>query len=231
MQKHNHSSGRYLKKAEQKKTVGFWKAFGNFGSAVFGTVLTVGLMAAMFLYMGGTGGTQQGVAKMAITDGLTGLNNRAETERQITEELSSLQGVMDAGRKENSYLIMIDLDDFKQVNDVYGHQEGDEVLRGVSRVFQEVTGGREIKASIGRWGGEEFMILLRDIPSDAEAIAIADKIREAFAGITFAVSGHHTLSAGVARLHPGETPDEAIHRADDRLYSAKGSGKNRTVWT
>lgn len=68
MSNHNHGSGRYLKKAGQQKQISFWKALGNFGSALIGIVLTVGLIAAMVLYMGGTGGNQHGVAKMAITD-------------------------------------------------------------------------------------------------------------------------------------------------------------------
>ena len=153
-----------------------------------------------------------------MTDGLTGLYNRSEIEGQIRRALSEDGSSLS--------LLMLDLDDFKKVNDVHGHQEGDQVIIALADAMRKVTGDTD--ASLGRWGGEEFMILL---PHSAmgDATALAEKLRETFAGISFPVSGGQTVSIGAAQAKAGEAADALFSRVDKALYTAKANGKNRVV--
>lgn len=159
--------------------------------------------------------------RMAKIDGLTGVFNRREIEARIVAALHDC--AEDASRTLPS-IIMFDLDDFKKVNDVYGHKAGDDVLRAFGsllyRLVQEPGNGW-----CGRWGGEEFMVLLPTCPLDS-AERIATEIADAFAVTSFELSGRHTTSAGVAQALEGETCDLLCLRADKALYAAKKHGKN-----
>lgn len=162
----------------------------------------------------------QRLQDMAITDGLTMLYNRSEIQGRIT-----------ARTKLNSEdvlsLIMLDIDDFKKVNDTYGHAEGDLVIKGISEVIRTKTASVPY-ASAGRWGGEEFMVMLPH-KSEDEAFIIAESIREAFEEKEFELSGHHTVSVGVTERKGDEDGDTLVSRVDKALYDAKKKGKNRTV--
>jgi diguanylate cyclase (GGDEF)-like protein len=121
---------------------------------------------------------------------------------------------------------LIDLDWFKRINDTYGHPTGDEVLRTFAiTVFANV---RPID-KFGRYGGEEFLLLLPDT-SDEGAARILDRLRSIIADLdwsAFSPGMQVTISAGVATLKPNETPDIILARADSALYAAKARGRNR----
>ena len=161
----------------------------------------------------------------AITDGLTRLYNRAEIERRINKALENIEG--EPGN-DKVHLIMLDIDNFKKVNDVYGHKEGDNVIIALSDILRQAADDLP-HASAGRWGGEEFMLLLEGNTTD-EAMAAAEKIREAFAAVDFKISGQHTVSVGVTQVIIGEMADKMCNRVDKALYMAKAAGKNRVVW-
>ena len=161
---------------------------------------------------------------MAITDGLTHIFNRLEIETRIRSAISECESNPDAIPPS---LIMLDIDDFKAVNDEYGHKEGDIVLKELGSLLQTVV-DKAGKGSSGRWGGEEFMVLLPQTPLE-RAASIARILCDSFAGIIFNVSGRHTISVGVAQAKIGETSDSLCQRADKALYEAKKNGKNQVV--
>ncbi|MBQ6744741.1 MAG: diguanylate cyclase [Acidaminococcaceae bacterium] len=164
----------------------------------------------------------QKLHEVAITDALTGLYNRGEIQRRI-EELAEAEG-----EKEPFSLIMIDLDDFKKVNDTYGHKIGDEVLTGLADFLQVSLHSEEVRYMAGRWGGEEFMIVLPGMHAK-DAAVIAEKLRNGFAAIEFKGAGRQTMSLGVTEYISGEDTDDLCIRVDDALYAAKRNGKNRVV--
>lgn len=155
----------------------------------------------------------------AITDGLTGLYNRKEIQRQIEESLANVND-------ERFSLVMLDIDNFKQVNDTYGHQEGDAVIVGLADILRNRRVGQMQNVSSGRWGGEEFMVLLRG--SDASAAAyIADLMRECFVNTNFPGMRPQTVSLGVTQAREDDSVDSLCTRVDMALYKAKKGGKNR----
>ncbi|MBQ9326917.1 MAG: GGDEF domain-containing protein [Solobacterium sp.] len=164
----------------------------------------------------------QKLSHMAITDSLTGLLNRGEIERQIRNAMESTDETAPV------ILMMIDLDDFKMVNDTYGHEEGDEVLVVLSDIFTECIKDSGLSAYTGRWGGEEFMILLPGADHES-AHRLAEKIRTTYAEHHFPVSGTHTLSASITESRPEDNADRICSRVDNGLYNAKKNGKNQTV--
>ena len=164
------------------------------------------------------------LAIASITDGLTNLYNRAEIEKRIrstVEERAQKETFGDLS------LIMLEIDNFKRVNDVYGHKEGDRVIVALSDVLRKVIGGVD-SVAIGRWGGEEFMVMLPDSNMD-EAAELAEKIRSEFSSITYETAGCQTVSLGVTQAKRGETADTLYTRVDKALYVAKYNGRNRTV--
>lgn len=157
--------------------------------------------------------------ELSIRDELTGLFNARHFFELAEAEI----------RRTTRYghplsLIFIDLDDFKKFNDAHGHLAGDKVLAALGRVLSSSI--RDTDAAF-RYGGEEFIILLPETPGK-EAMLQADRVREAFRGITFTpAQACQTLSVGVAQFKAGETLREFIHRADQAMYRAKSSGKNQ----
>ena len=158
---------------------------------------------------------------MAITDGLTGLLNRMEIQKRITEAVEKQD-------EKDVYLIMLDLDDFKKVNDTYGHKEGDNVLIRVSSLLKETKVDFDGCCSAGRWGGEEFMILVKTSEED-RVYGHAQRIRDIMEGIHFEKAGTVTISIGVTKAIKGEKADDTCIRADAALYEAKRTGKNKIV--
>lgn len=160
---------------------------------------------------------------MAITDQLTKMYNRGEIQRRITERVEEKK---DKPEGENATsLVMIDLDDFKHINDTYGHQEGDQVLMRISGLIHEAIRKLNINASDGRWGGEEFMLMLPGMTREAAAV-FAEEIRQEIEKLRFEKCGKVSASFGVAQAMPEEDADPLIVRADTALYKAKASGKN-----
>lgn len=155
---------------------------------------------------------------LARTDPLTGINNRLRFAGVLSEE---------AERKRRTErpmaLVMFDVDHFKDINDTYGHNVGDEVLVALADFVAS-----RIRATdfFGRWGGEEFVLLFRDDDCEAAIIA-AEKLRKAIAGAEFATVGEVRCSFGVAAWRPGDTEESLVARADQALYASKEGGRNR----
>lgn len=162
----------------------------------------------------------------SIRDGLTKLYNRTEIQHRITAANKAYSN--DPQNVPQPSLIMIDIDNFKHINDTFGHHEGDIVIKTISHIMTELSEDADHEISIGRWGGEEFMIL---VPNDISGgtIDLAERIRKVFANHTFEVSGNHTISLGVTFALVGEHVDTWCQRADAALYEAKKTGKNRIV--
>ena len=156
-----------------------------------------------------------------MTDHLTSLLNRRGLERSFDE----LAGRCRSERRALS-LALLDVDDFKRLNDAFGHQAGDDALRHLGRLLRVRVRPVDLSA---RYGGEEFVILLPDL-DEAQA---AEAVRAVQRALTSDVFLHHsrqvfiTFSAGVAQVRDGEALDDAVARADDAMYEAKRSGKNR----
>ena len=157
----------------------------------------------------------------AIIDGLTGLYNRKEIQSRIEQALMQVE-------KEKFSLVMLDIDNFKQVNDTYGHQEGDSVIIGLANILQNERTEPRKNVSSGRWGGEEFMMLLQGTEASSAAY-IADLIRQCFANTDFPAVRPQTVSLGVTQAKEDDTLDTLCTRVDMALYKAKKSGKNRVV--
>jgi len=158
------------------------------------------------------------LVRAATYDGLTGIFNRRSLEEKIEAEVER------AKRYGNIFsLIMFDVDDFKHINDTLGHHVGDKVLQGISELVNQNI---RIVDAVGRWGGEEFMILLSET-SSSEAAIVAEKLREALAGHRTGDVGHVTASFGLTSYQADDTLDTLLKRVDDLMYEAKKSGKNR----
>lgn len=164
------------------------------------------------------------VSRQAVTDELTGLANHGRFQELLTGEIEQVRRY-----RHPLGLIMLDIDDFKSVNDTYGHQQGDVVLKQVARVLRDSSREADVAA---RYGGEEMALILphTDLPG---AYAIAERVRtaiEAFHVPRLDGDGvlRITASLGVVASAEGDK-DSLISEADAALYSAKRNGKNRTV--
>lgn len=164
--------------------------------------------------------TMQSYITEARTDALTGLDNRRILDQAIDKVY--LDGAR--GSVAESSIILLDLDHFKKINDKYGHQIGDEVLKSVGKRLREAAVGA---SCVARYGGEEFVALL---PVGLEkACRLAEEIRDAIASRPVIVDGHTlsvSASLGVAVCESVEKPKSWVRRADAALYFAKGKGRN-----
>jgi diguanylate cyclase (GGDEF)-like protein len=154
----------------------------------------------------------------SITDGLTGLYNRNYTLGRLESEVSEARRY----RKHLS-VIMFDLDHFKRINDSHGHQVGDMAMKKVAAILR---GNLRDSDLAGRYGGEEFLVVLPETESE-EARSVAERIRGQVEGLAWVEpSLRVTLSGGVAQYH-NESAEQLIRRADFQLYGAKEAGRNR----
>jgi len=167
--------------------------------------------------------------RLARYDTLTGLLNRRAFDSHLERECNRAERY---GR--SLCLLFMDVDDFKDYNDRYGHKEGDVVLAELGRLLRE-----NLRASdtAFRFGGEEFVVLLPETGASG-AVNCAERMRHLFGEVEFRPHGeegdaedhvHKTISVGVARFQPGIAPDELVRRADEAMYRAKRRGKDRTV--
>ncbi len=166
---------------------------------------------------------QQSVA-MAVTDSLTGLYNRHFLDAHLNNMVTSA-----INNKKPFSIMMLDMDHFKSVNDTYGHDVGDEILKELAKRMVDSTRSSDLTARIG---GEEFMILLPET-SLADAYGMADRMRAKLAGTAFPVSHSvgeitKTISIGIAELNlASDNAAAMIKRADNALYEAKNTGRNK----
>jgi diguanylate cyclase (GGDEF)-like protein len=163
------------------------------------------------------------IEELAEVDELTGSLNRRCIMRMLDEEVSRAQRT-----KAPCSIALIDLDWFKRINDTYGHPTGDEVLRTFAiTVFANIRNFDRF----GRFGGEEFLMVLPDTSQEA-AQRILDRLRAIVADLDWSALSpgmRVTVSAGVATLKSDDTPDTVLARADGALYEAKAQGRNRIV--
>lgn len=157
---------------------------------------------------------------LAHTDTLIQIANRRELDVAIAREINRA-----IRHSQPLSLIMFDLDHFKQVNDTYGHDTGDTVLK---KAAHTVRGLLRIPDLLGRWGGEEFLIITPQTDS-AQASALAERLRQAIASCSLERVGSITASFGVAQYRSQESPAEWLNRADDALYTAKQGGRNQVA--
>jgi diguanylate cyclase (GGDEF)-like protein len=122
-------------------------------------------------------------------------------------------------------LLVIDVDDFKSINDQLGHAKGDSVLKGIVALVEKRARKLDL---LFRIGGEEFMLLLPDT-QEAAAAGVAEQLRASIAESQLLDGRRVTVSVGVGELRPGETVDSWMKHADDALYAAKKTGRNRVL--
>lgn len=156
--------------------------------------------------------------RLSVTDRLTGLFNRMKLDEALDSECLRAQRT-----GQPFSLIMIDVDHFKQINDTHGHQAGDRVLIEIAQLLQ--SGTRDIDV-VGRWGGEEFMVICPHTDSEG-ARQLAENLCLKIQAFKFTVVEHKTASFGVASFQAGDQCQDIVERADAALYAAKGKGRNR----
>jgi two-component system cell cycle response regulator len=172
--------------------------------------------------------------RVGLTDGLTGVNNRRFFDQRVSEEVARALRT-----REPLACMIMDIDHFKQINDLHGHQAGDQILRQTAALIREQLRNSDVLA---RYGGEEFAVVLPDTNARS-AFEIAERIREDIAGYRFTVKEHNhalplsvTISIGIAVMGAGTIPADIeplmtslIKKADTALYDAKNSGRNCVV--
>lgn len=165
---------------------------------------------------------QRRLENMALTDKLTGACNRHAFDMLLEQTFKDYQR-----NPAPLSLLLFDLDNFKQINDQYGHLAGDCTLQQVVTIAQGCLRQADI---LTRWGGEEFLVLLKNCPAE-NALATAEKIRRALQSTIIQYEQnrlHVTASFGISQCRAGETTDALLSRMDQALYIAKQNGKNRS---
>jgi diguanylate cyclase (GGDEF)-like protein len=162
--------------------------------------------------------------KRSRTDGLTGLSRRGPFEERLREEVARARSF-----RTTFSILMVDIDHFKNLNDTYGHQVGDEVLKIVAHRLHDGLYETDV---IARFGGEEFICLMpRSQPAGLKIKA--EQLRQRVANESFVIgleAIHVTISVGIAHFpHDGDSPEAILAAADRALYAAKAAGRNCVV--
>ena len=165
--------------------------------------------------------TLQKYEEKAIKDPLTGVLNHGEIETQLNNAIARRQSSEDP-----ISVMMLDLDKFKEVNDNYGHSVGDTTLKQFAKIMMEAA--TEERALVGRWGGEEVVIVCRDKDGDT-AYKMAENLREKVAAYQFPDIYHITCSIGVTELKAGDDFKGAFDRLDKAMYASKHNGRNKVT--
>lgn len=176
-----------------------------------------------FLYLGMIKRAEQKLLVAASTDPLTSLYNRRRLMEIIDYEIKRSK------RQPRTLCFLLgDIDHFKAINDRYGHDGGDQVLVNLSQVLRNSVREQD---SVGRWGGEEFLVVLPNTEMDGAQI-VASRIIDALAGLQVMIAGQPvpvTMTLGLASCREGEPVEAAIARADEALYRGKTEGRNRLM--
>jgi diguanylate cyclase (GGDEF)-like protein len=158
------------------------------------------------------------IKRMSEHDYLTGVYNRRTVNDVLSKEISRC--------KRHGHplsVILLDIDYFKETNDQFGHSAGDKLLVAVANILRNSTRTSDV---IGRWGGEEFIVVCPQTEEEG-ALLMAEKLRRIVQDHKFAGAGYKTVSMGVAEYQPEDDADSIVNRADKALYEAKHRGKNR----
>jgi diguanylate cyclase (GGDEF)-like protein len=159
--------------------------------------------------------------QVALIDPLTGIGNRRYLEGRLSAAIAEFQNnASPAG------LLFMDVDQFKQFNDLYGHNLGDQILRMVAQTMHHTLRTTD---TIGRWGGEEFIAILHDLPDDNDLRATAEKVRSLVGHSKLDAGGQGlavTISVGGTLLRAEDTPASFVSRADELMYRSKQAGRN-----
>lgn len=158
--------------------------------------------------------------RMAETDPLTEIYNKAKFNREYARLIEGI-------KEKNTcfFIVIFDIDDFKIVNDRYGHLAGDKTLIELARIIANKIRKPDIFA---RWGGEEFVIIFSDVQAQ-QAFEATEQLRILISEHYFDGVGHITCSFGIATFKNGDDVDKVLSHADERLYMAKKAGKNRVM--
>ena len=186
----------------------FWKVLGA----------AVVLLLIVFYWNRKLSQLNRKLIHLAETDQLTGLYNRLKIDQTLNIEIHRAQRAAQV-----MSVIMLDIDFFKRVNDVYGHQAGDQLLVSVAELLRQRT--REIDL-VGRWGGEEFIVICPYTNLEG-ALSLAEDLRVTVEQQPFTHEQHITISLGVSTYQEGDTGKDLVARADAALYAAKNAGRNR----
>ena len=162
--------------------------------------------------------TADTMSTLAMTDSLTQLANRRQLGQYLQEEVARA-----ARHNLHLSIFLFDLDRFKRVNDLFGHNAGDEVLKEVTRELRMTI---RVSDRLGRWGGDEFLCLASNTDGE-HAIEQAERLRAALEHCHFSTVEKVTASFGVTTYQKGDSPETLIRRADLGLYKAKAGGRNR----
>jgi diguanylate cyclase (GGDEF)-like protein len=161
---------------------------------------------------------EEEIRRLSETDGLTQISNRLKLDAVLKLEIERLS------RSDSvCSVIILDIDFFKKVNDTYGHLVGDEVLKDVADIIKK--GVRKID-TVGRWGGEEFMVIM-PVTEASKGMVLAEKLRNKISRHVFAGVGNLTASFGVAESRGDLNAVELVAKADAAMYQAKDAGRNQ----
>lgn len=191
------------------------------GMYVFTAFLTVLISLGMVEFSAGR--SEANLAKMSATDMLTELPNRRFFDAVLIQEMAKVKRT-----KQPLSLVLLDVDHFKQVNDTYGHDVGDDVLKHIADLMRQSTRADTL---VARVGGEEFAMLISNCPPAAAAI-LTERVREAVEAGNYMCAGEAltlTVSAGIAAVLSENSPEHAYKVADEALYQAKRTGRNRVT--
>ncbi len=164
------------------------------------------------------------MSEIARTDKLTQIGNRAHLEGRLRVMLAESENMQNP-----TGLLFMDIDHFKIVNDTYGHNVGDKALHMVASTLRNALRATD---AIGRWGGEEFVAVLRDILDDKMLFKTAEKVRTLIEASHLDLNGQKlrvTVSLGATRAYSNDTPESIIRRADELMYRSKAAGRNRVT--
>ncbi len=158
-------------------------------------------------------------------DALTGVGSRGFTEGRLRAVVAEYQG-----REPAAGLLFGDIDNFKGFNDTYGHEVGDQVLRMVATTLAGAVRSSDV---VGRWGGEEFIVLAHEMSSEADVAALGEKLRALVEASRLDLGEERatvTVSLGATLLQPGDSPESLVRRADQLMYASKEAGRNRVTF-
>lgn len=198
--------------------------FSNFSASVVYNFLAI-ILSCIYTYRNGYTKRKQYLSNkelvfLTYNDPLTGLSNKLKMNKEI-------ERLLRASKTRDTFfsLILFDIDDFKIINDTYGHIEGDRIISELGGILLEKAGKEYISV---RWGGEEFVVIMPNKTS-AQAAEFAEELRKAIEAYTFNKNIKLTCSFGVIQSDKNDTVESVIIRADNLLYNAKNMGKNIVI--